>query len=176
MLVETHIHTTYSKRLKVLYEGLSSPAEMIQAAVKNGTGALAITDHDSFAGVSVAKKAAKGTGVLIIPGQEVSSSDGHIIALGIDEEIKKGMTAEETIDEIRSQGGICIAPHPFDIGRFGIKTKAQLCDAVEVFNSMNLDRIANVRSFNWVRKNNLVPAAGSDAHDTLINGLSARLL
>jgi len=176
MLVETHIHTTYSQRLKILYEGLSTPAEMIKAAARQGIGALAITDHDSFKGVAVAKKASKGSGVLIIPGQEISSSDGHIIALGISEEIKKGMAAEDTIDEIRSQGGICIAPHPFDIGRFGIKTKARLCDAVEVFNSMNLDRIANIRSHDWVTKNNLIPAAGSDAHNTQMLGLGSLVM
>ena len=171
MLVETHVHTHYSRRDSVPAEGLSSPAEMIDAAIRLGISAIAITDHDVILRHKTAWKAAAKKDIIVIPGEEVSSSDGHIVALGISEHIKPGKSAEETVDIIREQAGVAIAPHPFDIGRHGIKTKARLCDAVEVFNALNLDRLANHRSYKWVTERNLTPVAGSDAHWTEMLGL-----
>jgi hypothetical protein len=55
----------------------------------------------------------------IILGSEVSTADGHLLALGIDKDVKKGMKAEETVEIIKDQGGVAIAAHPFRL-RSGI--------------------------------------------------------
>jgi predicted metal-dependent phosphoesterase TrpH len=49
----------------------------------------------------------------VIVGEEVSSRDGHILALFLEARIKPGMPAAATVNAIHEQGGIAIAPHPF---------------------------------------------------------------
>jgi predicted metal-dependent phosphoesterase TrpH len=62
---ELHAHTTES-------DGTFSPAEAVDQAASLGLEALAITDHDSMGAVPAAVEHARGTGVRIIPGVEIS--------------------------------------------------------------------------------------------------------
>ena len=68
------MHTTYSS------DSLITPKDLIYYAKKRGLNAVAVTDHNSLEG---AYKIAKETDFLVIPGMEVSSSDGHIVALNV---------------------------------------------------------------------------------------------
>ncbi|MBI2584030.1 MAG: PHP domain-containing protein [Candidatus Aenigmarchaeota archaeon] len=176
MLVETHVHTRYSKGERVLFDAIDSPSSMVEAAIRNGIDVLSISDHDTTRGVAEAKKAAAGKDIMIVQGEEISSSDGHVLAFGISERIAEGKSAEETIDAIREQAGLAIAPHPFDIYKKGVKSKAQLCDAVEVFNPLNIDRLSNRRSRKWVKDKKLVAVAGSDAHCKEMLGFGSLIL
>jgi len=164
MLVELHCHSNLSKREIVVVEGLNTPKEILEHAKKLGLGAVAITDHDVITGSLQAKKLEKKYGVVVIIGQEVTTKSGHVLALGISEFIRPKMTVEETIDIIHDQDGIAIAPHPFDLYKEGIKEKAALCDAIEGFNSLNLDRISNRKSYRFGKMRNMIMVAGSDAH------------
>lgn len=164
MLVDYHCHSSLSKRKIVVVEGLNTPEEMLKHAKKLRLGAIGITDHDSIEGSIRAKKLEKKHGVVVITGEEVTTRSGHMLALGISELIKPGLTVEETVDNIHSQGGIAIAAHPFDLYKEGIKEKAVLCDAMEGFNSLNLDRISNRKAIRFGRRHKLVMLAGSDAH------------
>jgi predicted metal-dependent phosphoesterase TrpH len=148
----------------VVVEGLNTPEEILQHAKKLGLGAVAITDHDVFDGALRAKELERKYGVVVITGEEVTTRSGHLLALGINEFIRPRMTVEETIDAIHSQGGLAIAPHPFDLYKEGIKEKALLCDAIEGFNSLNLDRISNTKSYRFGVINKMIMVAGSDAH------------
>lgn len=170
MLAELHCHTTYSTRARVKFEGLNTPDEMVAYAKRIGIDALAITDHNVALSPSHAKRLEKKHGILVIPGEEVSSSDGHILALGISELIKDRLSAEETIERIHDQGGVAIAPHPFDVYGKGIGTLARKCDAIEVFNAINHDRISNFNSHVFAKKHRLPSVAGSDAHCTAMLG------
>lgn len=166
MLVELHCHTNYSKGTKVTTEGIHRARECIDYAMRKGLHGLAITDHDKvqggIEGMRYVKREKKD--FLVIPGTEVSTQDGHILALGIEEEIKPGLLVEETLEIVRSHGGITIASHPFDIKNEGVKAKAKKCDAVEEFNSLNLDRVSNFVSKRFAKKYNLATTVGSDAH------------
>lgn len=164
MLVELHTHTNLSRRIKVPVEGLNTPEEMVRHASNIGIDAIAITDHDEIKGALQAKKIAKKYDILIITGEEVTTHSGHLLAVGVEEFIKPGMTVEETIDEIHSQGGIAIADHPFDINNDGIKEKAKLADAIEIFNAINVERITNRKSKRFAELYKKPQVAGSDAH------------
>jgi len=164
MLVELHCHSNYSERIKVKVEGINSPAEIMKHAKRLGIGAVAITDHDVFKAHKVVGASAKKYGVLHIPSEEVDTSEGHVLAIGISEWIKPHMDVRETIDQIHSQGAIAIAAHPFDINDDGIKEGARFCDAMEIFNCLNLDRIANIKGRKFAQKNEIPGVAGSDAH------------
>ncbi|MBU0530208.1 MAG: PHP domain-containing protein [Candidatus Aenigmatarchaeota archaeon] len=164
MILELHAHTDHSRGKKIYYDGISSPEEMVKGAKEAGADGIFITDHDNISGALEAQKFGEKYGVKVFVGEEVSTKSGHMLALGIHELIRPGMTVDETLDEIHRQGGIGIAVHPFDIRREGMGYECLKCDAIEVFNSMNLDRYANKKAMKIAREKGMPVIAGSDAH------------
>jgi predicted metal-dependent phosphoesterase TrpH len=138
---------------------------MIEAAIRKGLRGIVVTDHDRVVGGLVARKVAKAfADFQVIPGAEVTSRFGHILAIGIETDIPKGLTVEETVDKIRDLGGISIASHPFStrvqpsLGEQCIKT-----DGVEVFNATNGFQ-ANAMAMSIAQTRGRPATAGSDAH------------
>ena len=176
MKFELHCHSMYSKQGKIPWEGFGRPKEIIRTAKKIGLNGIALTDHSTIRGWSEAKKEAKKQEIIFIPGVEIKSKSGHLIALGISEYIKDNLSVEETVELIHEQGGLCVSPHPFDIRGDGIRNEIRKVDAVEVFNSLNLDglsnRIANKKS-DELKKPKVV---GSDAHDLNMIGTSINFI
>ncbi|MEM3729051.1 MAG: CehA/McbA family metallohydrolase [Candidatus Bathyarchaeia archaeon] len=156
--IDIHVHTCYS------YDGLIKPKELAIYAKRAGLNGIAITDHDRVDGaLKLAKKVAD---LLVIPGIEVSSLEGHIIGLNIHEIVPKNLTAEETIDRIHSLGGLAIACHPktFFKASFGRKASKNF-DAVEVLNASAFPFKRSTRQALEMAKNLGVPqVGGSDAH------------
>ncbi len=163
MLLESHSHSWYSKGPILGEENIVSPVEMVKEARRKGLNGIAITDHDNFKSWESLKKL-KFDDFVVIPGEEVSTLQGHLLALGITEEIKPKQEVLETIDKVRQQGGITIAPHPFDLAKKGIREFSKSADAIEVFNAMNIDKFANSRARKFARKYNKPMTAGTDAH------------
>jgi len=165
MKVELHSHTNHSKGEKIRIEGLNSPKEMVRQAKRLGLDAIAITDHNEFKGAVEAEREGKRIGITVIKGEEITiAGDRHILGLGLTEKIKRDLSLEETLDAIKAQGGISISPHPFDLANKGIRENAAKCDAIEVFNAINLDRFSNRNAKKFALEKNLVTVAGSDAH------------
>jgi hypothetical protein len=52
---------------------------------------------------------------LLVPGIEVSTSDGHLLGIGVDQPIPLGLSASETADRIRKVGGLSVVSHPFSL-------------------------------------------------------------
>src|SRR5256712_9334388 len=136
---ETHSHTVYSNRRHRRFDALNTPREMIEAAIRKGLQGMIITDHDSVAGGLAGRKVARGYKYFkLIPGAEVTSHSGHILAIGIENNVPRGLTVEETVERIHDLGGIAVASHPFSsrvrpsLGEECLKT-----DGVEVFNATN---------------------------------------
>jgi predicted metal-dependent phosphoesterase TrpH len=79
--VDLHIHSTAS-------DGKDSPQEILQRAAQKGLHTIAITDHDTVAGVTTAMKAAQPYNVEVIPGIELSTvwkgRDIHILGYYLD--------------------------------------------------------------------------------------------
>ncbi|MBV9916541.1 MAG: glycosyltransferase, partial [Solirubrobacterales bacterium] len=105
--VDLHMHTDHS------YD-CATPVEVLLAeARERGLGAIAITDHNEVSGALEAR--AKSDGVQVIVGEEVKTADqGEVIGLFIEQKIPRGMSLQETIAEIKRQGGLVYVPHPFD--------------------------------------------------------------
>lgn len=137
---------------------------MMVHAKRIGLDGIAITDHDTSKAWAEAGAEAKKQGIISIPAMEIFSTAGHIIGLGLNEHVKKGMTAEETIDAIREQGAVSVAPHPFDTQNRGIRKFMDRADAAEVFNALGIDRLGNMATERRARKKGLNMVAGSDAH------------
>ncbi|MEM7822988.1 MAG: CehA/McbA family metallohydrolase [Candidatus Aenigmatarchaeota archaeon] len=176
MKVELHCHSIYSKGKSIRWEATSKPEEIIKKAKNIGLDAIALTDHNTTKGWARASAEAKRAGILFIPGEEIDTKEGHIIALDINEFIKPNMTLQETLDEIKAQGGISIAPHPFDVRREGIGRWIKQVDVVEGMNAMCLDRISNWWACIQAKKIGKPIVCGSDAHTSDMLGSARNII
>ncbi|NIO22495.1 MAG: PHP domain-containing protein [Candidatus Aenigmarchaeota archaeon] len=175
MLFELHCHSWYSKGTKVPWECMSSPKDIVKRAKRLGLSGVAITDHKTTKCWEEAKEEAKRLGLLFIPGIELQTSGGHLIALGINEGIENHLGLEETIERIHEQGGLAVAPHPFDLKGDGIKNGIKRADVVEVFNSMNLDKLSNKIAEKKANELGKPMVAGSDAHSLEMIGYAVNI-
>lgn len=130
MRFDLHIHSKYSSDSGLAIE------DILRKAVKKGLDGIAICDHNTVAGSFHARKCVKKLNLplLILPGLEVTTTQGHLIILGVRENIPAGMTPGETIMIARQKGGVIIAPHPFKIRSIGNVDGLDI-DAIETFNS-----------------------------------------
>ena len=154
---DLHVHTTYSS------DSIITPSDLVFYAKKRGLTAVAVTDHNQVEG---AKKIARETGFLIIPGTEVSSRDGHIVGLNVNEVIPRGLSADETVDRIHRAGGVAIACHPYALfkGSIGQHVTAKF-DAVETINASSFPfRSASSKAEKLAERFSLPRVAGTDAH------------
>ncbi len=128
-----------------------------------GLGCVAITDHNEFKAFEDEKDNPEG--IIVIPAEEVSSSEGHIVALGIDRQIPRDLGIQETIDAIHEAGGIAIAAHPYRWwSGLGVKnTLAYNFDGIEALNARSIPS-ANKKSLKLAKKIGKPMTAGSDAH------------
>jgi predicted metal-dependent phosphoesterase TrpH len=105
---DLHIHSIYS------YDATTTVRAILKQAADVKLNVIAITDHDDMRGSLEGVKLAPKYGIEVVPGAEVSTSDGHLIALFINTLPPAGMSLIETLIHIGRQGGIAIAPHPFN--------------------------------------------------------------
>ena len=140
--------------------------------LRRGLAGLSITDHDTLQGSLKAMKIIREErlDLILIPGAEVTTAEGHLLVLGVQELPPRGRSPEETTEMAREQGGITIVPHPYHPFRHAIG-RIPDCDAVEVYNSKHLFGIANARARRNAKKRDLPMVAGSDSHFAATVGL-----
>lgn len=156
LTIDPHVHTIHSG------DSACKVEDAITAARKTGLDGIAITDHDSVAGVEKAKKITEDDDFLFIPGIEVSSKHGHILGLGIEKSITPKMSARETVSRIREKGGLAVSAHPFSLDFKPFSVLHADFDAVEVFNSKRY--VGNQLVKKYVQGRNIPVTGGSDAH------------
>ncbi|MGD1050886.1 MAG: glycosyltransferase [Solirubrobacteraceae bacterium] len=160
--VDLHMHTDHSP-------DCATPVEVLLATAKQeGFGAIAITDHNEISGALEA--VAKAEGIKVIVGEEVkTATQGEVIGLFLRERIPRGLSLEETVAEIRRQGGLVYVPHPFDRmhtvpGYEHLLSILDEIDAIEIFNPRVAIGSFNEEAARFAAKYRLIAAAGSDAH------------
>jgi len=161
-----HIHTVLSKHHFLdkigLADGLNSPEEMVKAAVKNGLDCIAITEHNVLFNPEEAKRLSKKYNIVVIPGVELYLNKKDIIAININE-LPKVNNLKEFQREVHKQGGLVIAPHPYDpLGRGTLDFKN--VDAIEVVNAYG--PIGFKKLIETADKMGKAKVCGSDAHCT----------
>jgi predicted metal-dependent phosphoesterase TrpH len=153
------MHTTYSN------DGRTEPKELVLIAKRVGLSAVAVTDHNRPAGAREVARIAQGHDLLVVPASEVSSFNGHILALGVSEPIHRDLSADETIRLILDNGGLPVAAHPgrFYTGLDLIEVRAARFQAVEVANGGSSIR-QNQLAVKMATGLNAGMTGGSDAH------------
>ncbi len=152
--IDLHVHTTHSK------DAFTEPNQIVSLCRLKGIDGIAITDHNQLC-------EEVPEGMIVIPGIEVSTTDGHVIGLGVSTLVKRGLSADETIGLIHRRGGIAIIPHPYDLFRSSVRPEVLTVrpDAVEVVNASSiLHSISWRKARNFASKRGLPSVAGSDSH------------
>jgi predicted metal-dependent phosphoesterase TrpH/glycosyltransferase involved in cell wall biosynthesis len=167
--VDLHMHTDHSP------DCATPVGSLLDTAKRVGLGAIAITDHNEISGALDARERADG--IKVIVAEEVKTADqGEVIGLFIEEKIPRGMTLQETIAEIRRQGGLVYVPHPFD-RMHSVPDYEHLLDvvgdidAIEVFNPRVAFSAFNEEAARFAAKYRIVAGAGSDSH--VVQGLGS---
>ena len=157
--IDLHVHTLYSGDSNI------SPKMLIEQLNINPTvKAVAITDHDTIEGYRHVKRLAEAyEGLLVIPGVEVSTFEGHINVLGVEEMPKYPLSAEELIDFARERQAVVVIPHPYRVCGLGDNAKKLDVDAIETLN-YRASKAENKLAEKLAKELNLPGVAGTDAH------------
>lgn len=110
---DLHIHTSFS-------DGKPNVEDLVDYIEhKTDLAVVAITDHDEVKGAYEARKVIKEKGykLEVIVGEEITTRQGHILALFIKEKVESGLEVKEAIKKIHKQGGIAVAAHPLHFYR-----------------------------------------------------------
>jgi len=152
--VDVHMHSHHSN------DSRSKPERIVERAVSLGLGGIAVTDHNSWAGAREAAKLAEGR-ILIIPGAEIKTEKGDVLALFVSDEIAS-RNFRTVIEEIKARGGISIVPHPGDSPKITLDDLG-LADGLEAFNSTCTPK-SNEHAARIVTELKKPGFASSDAH------------
>jgi predicted metal-dependent phosphoesterase TrpH len=155
---DLHLHTTMS-------DGAATPAEMAEVLAASGLSVAAITDHDTVEGALLVREHLGGRGPEIVVGTEVTSADGHLLALFVEDDVPAGLDARRTVEIIHRCGGLAVAAHPFfPLDSLGGLAGRLPFDAVEVANGTPLGELANRRAARRLGPSARALVGGSDAH------------
>jgi len=158
--IDLHVHTEFSP------DGKTTLNEAIAYAKRRSLQGIAICDHNTVEGAL--RLAGKAKGFIVIVGQEVLTSNGHMLALNITKPVQGGLSPEETTRLIHEDGGLAVMAHPAVLvkgtswRRLDRNTKY---DAVEVINSAALPFSASkFMATRYAENMSLPKVAGSDSH------------
>ena len=160
--VDMHMHSEASPDSRM------SPRVMAGRIRAVGLDVVCVTDHNSIAGALRLREIADGFRVIV--GSEILSRDGEIIGLFLENDVPRGLTAEETIARVHAQGGVVSVPHPFSRNRANhIRGQAldrvrSTIDALEVFNAREALRSDNERAAAYAAEHGIAGSVGSDSH------------
>ena len=169
---ELHCHNEFSNfhvgKLEAPYDCNITIQEQLEHSYKLGLDSLFVTNHNTLDGyhelLEYKNNYSKFKDIEVFPAEEISTADGsHIIAYGLTNPINAGLSFGDTLDEIRKQDAVSSAPHPFSL-LDAIREKAKECDLIEVFNSNNVDILANTKATIFAQENNMTGVCGSDSH------------
>ena len=170
-LADLHMHTIYS------YDGTATVPAVLQRARELGLNVIAITDHDEINGSLKALELASHYDVEVIPGIEITTAEGDLLALFVKEKIQAGLSLLDTVLRVRELGGICIAPHPM-AGGMGMKSlsrssiskalrnplMAETLIGIETCNGTTIDRMSNHYARILANRFGITQTGSSDAH------------
>lgn len=160
---ELHQHSRYSQHSDRFLGADTTVENIAKTCKRKGISIFSITDHNTIDSHEEGKFYAKKYGLIFLPGAEINTRQGHLLALGIHTLIPKNLSLNEAADAVHAQGGVAVAAHPFQIP-FGCMWRfvGSHVDAIE---GQHAYAIGNGLT-NWVNNRfaHKPVIAGSDAH------------
>jgi len=165
-----HCHTRFSR------DSILREETFIRKAIERGLTHVCVTNHNNVEGAIAVRDKAIELGLqdqlTVILGEEVSTADGEVVGIFLTRTIPRGLSANETADEIHRQGGLVSIPHPFDPFRQShikpgpLRNLAEMgkIDAVEVFNSRITIQSHNAQAAAFAAQYGIPGIACSDSH------------
>lgn len=155
-----HTHTIFS------FDSMVDPQEYVRRCVAAGITCVAVTEHNNIDGALYLREIAP---FKVIVAEEIRTREGEIIGFFLEEEVPPGLSPEETVERIKSQGGLVGAPHAFDplrsgLGDAALRRIAKDVDIIEAFNARIHVSRHNERAAAFAREFELAVTAGTDAH------------
>jgi predicted metal-dependent phosphoesterase TrpH len=165
ILIDPHVHSAWSADSAI-------PIGSLVRCWERHRILSVVCDHDALGGSLALIRELRGIRAEVpeIPAMEITSADGEIIGLFLNEEIPPGLSAEETVDLIRDQGALTLVPHPFCTYRSRVLRPPLLdtligqIDIIEGYNGRNTRDEDNLAAVAYARERGLPVTAGSDAH------------
>lgn len=168
---DLHIHTSVS-------DGMFSPARLVEEIERRGDLAvIAVTDHEDAAGGHRAREEAarRGLALQVVVGAEVTTRQGHVLALFLERAPRPFRSVESTLEAVHAQGGLAVVPHPMSwltrsvsgrtIDRIQGRGEPGITfDAIELCNPSPAGRVTRSRALAANDRWRLPVAGGSDAH------------
>jgi predicted metal-dependent phosphoesterase TrpH len=170
--VDFHVHTRFSR------DSILTEEKFIEKAIERGLTHVVITNHNNVEGaVAVRDKVAElglTDRLTVILGEEVSTADGEVVGVFLERTIPRGLSANETADEIHRQGGLVSIPHPFDPFRGSHIKEGPLrnladtkkIDMLEVFNCRVAVQRHNQEAAEFAKRYGIPGIAASDSHSS----------
>jgi predicted metal-dependent phosphoesterase TrpH len=179
-LADLHVHTIFS------YDGSASVSSVLARARQVGLDVIAVTDHDEIRGSLRAQELAPRYGLEAIPGIEITTAEGDLLALNITKKVPRDLPLIDTVLRVGELEGFCIPPHPM-AGGLGMKSlsatsiaaalrqpdAARILLGIETYNATALDRKGNYRASVLAEKFGIPQTGSSDAHVAAAVGLGA---
>lgn len=159
--IDCHVHTADS------YDSSATVEAVLRRAADLGLDGVVVTDHNRIERSLEAAARAPSHGLLGIPGVEVSTAGGHLLAIGVETLPDPGRPLGSTVDAIHDRGGVAVVPHPFQWSRHGAAASTIAgsgCDGVEVFNAHALTGVRNRQAARLAARVGYPRFGGSDAH------------
>ena len=158
---DLHIHTCYS------IDCLTPLEQIVERCLELGINCIAVADHNTIAGALKLREIAP---FKVIVAEEVLTPVGEIMGLFLSEEVPRGLSPQETISRIRSQGGLIAIPHPFgrslpwNTNSLTSTEVLSQVDIIETFNSRTPFSNSITRAGKLAKEQGKAASAGSDAH------------
>ncbi|MEP7081852.1 MAG: PHP domain-containing protein [Chloroflexota bacterium] len=165
-----HCHTRFSR------DSILREETFIRKAIERGLTHVCVTNHNNVEGAIAVRDKVAELGLqdqlTVILGEEVSTADGEVVGIFLTKTIPRGLSANETADEIHRQGGLVSIPHPFDPFRQShirpgpLRNLAEMgkIDAVEAFNSRITIQSHNALAAEFAAQYGIPGIACSDSH------------
>ncbi len=183
MLIDLHTHTH-----PLSHDSALTPDALIEAAKKAGLDGVCLTEHDFFWEHEKAAELGRRHDFLVIPGIEVNTERGHVVAFGLEEFVYGMHRLGELVGMVEAAGGAMIAAHPyrrqlpFELTQEGDWSEAleqaseneayRHVHAIETLNGRGTER-QNAFSAAVCELHKLAQVAGSDAHSAVDVGTCA---
>jgi predicted metal-dependent phosphoesterase TrpH len=158
--LDLHVHSGYSPDSRLTLDQIF--AQLPYAGIRG----FALTDHNSVAGHRALEEArAAHPTFLVVPGAELSTQEGHLLAYGIRELPPRRLPVVEAAEWVRAHGGEPVLAHPYRLAHGVGRRVAEYAPvrAVEVRNGHN-SVLANAKAELLAARRHLVATGGSDGH------------